>query len=241
MGTIVARDRADGSVGFTAVIRIKKGKEILHREAKTFSKRADAQQWLRHREVELENPGALIQARQGTVSLGELIRWYITEFEHISQWQRSKGAHLAFLEKQPIAKADATALTCQTLIDHVRTRRRSGAGPATVGNDLTWIAVVLRAAKSVRGLPVQPEVVNDARVACRALRLIAKSRRRERRPTAVELQHLDAYFERRDGRASIPMQDVMWFAIHSARREAEIGRLQWKDLDPQALSCVFRP
>jgi hypothetical protein len=33
----------------------------------------------------------------------------------------------------------------------------------TVSNDLTWIGVVLRAAKSVEGIPVHPEVVETAK------------------------------------------------------------------------------
>jgi hypothetical protein len=77
--------------------------------------------------------------------------------------------------------------------------------------------VVLRAAKSVKGIAVRPEVVDEARTACRELRLIGKSRRRERRPTPEELAKLDEYFGRRDGRARVPMQDIMWFAIHAGR------------------------
>jgi integrase len=124
---------------------------------------------------------------------------------------------------------DAVFLESGTLVDHVRSRRAKGAGPMTVSNDLTWIGVVLRAAKSVKGIPVHPEVVEEARNACRELRLIGKSRRRERRPTAQELTKLDEYFARRDGRSRVPMRDIMWFAIHSARREAEICRLEWAD------------
>lgn len=95
-------------------------------------------------------------------------------------WQRSKGQQLRTLEKQSIAQADATALTSQSIVDFIRMRRRAGVAPSTAGNDLIWLRVVLRAAKSVRGVPVQPEVVDEARVACRELRLIAKSKRRER-------------------------------------------------------------
>jgi hypothetical protein len=49
------------------------------------------------------------------------------------------------------------------LVDHVRHRRADGAGPATVANDLTWIGVVLRAAKSVKELPVNPLVMDTER------------------------------------------------------------------------------
>jgi hypothetical protein len=65
------------------------------------------------------------------------------------------------------------------------------------------------------------------------LRLIAKSRRRQRRPTEAELEALDAHFELRDKRSDIPMFDIWHFAIASTRREGEICRLLWKDNDPQ--------
>ena len=240
VATIVERKRVDGSVGYTAVVRIKKSGKIVHQESKTFSIRTEAQRWARRREVELENPAAVIRAQQGSLSVGALIRWYIDEFEQASQWQRSKGQQLRTLEKQSFAQADATALTCQSIVDFIRMRRRAGVAPSTAGNDLILLRVVLRAAKSVRGAPVQPEVVDEARVACRELRLIAKSKRRDRRPSATELQRLDAYFGSRDGRAEIPMQVIMEFAIQAARRQAEICRLEWADLDPSARSGIVR-
>jgi integrase len=231
MATIKARRQANGSIRYTAIVRLRRGNAILHREAKTFAHRASAVTWARHREVELENPIALRRKQHASVTLAELIRWYIETFESLSQWQRSKQAHLKFLEGHAIGKANVIDLTTATLINHVRTRRADGAGPATVANDLVWIGVVLRAAKSVKDLPVRPEVVHEARTACSELRLIGKARRRSRRPTADELARLKAYFGRRDKRAQIPMAAIMEFAIASARREAEICRLEWRDND----------
>lgn len=233
MAHILARKQADGSTRYTAVIRIRRGKTVVHREAKTFSHRGAAVKWAKSREVALEDPAALVRAEHGEKSLRELIRWYIDEFGTVSKWQRTKQSQLEFLERHPIGKSNALALSSAALIDHVRSRRVAGAGPATVGNDLTWIGVVLRAAKSVQGLPVRPEIVEEARTACRELRLLAKSKRRDRRPTAEELARLDEHFKNRDGRAEIPMQDIFWFAIHSARRQAEICRLAWDDNDPK--------
>ena len=126
------------------------------------------------------------------------------------------------------------------LVDHVRARRAGGAGPATVANDLTWIGVVLRAAKSVRALPVDPKCVDEARNACRELRLIGKSKKRSRRPTPDELVKLSEFFRARDRRSVIPMGDIVQFAIASARREAEICRLEWADNDNIARSGLVR-
>jgi integrase len=103
-----------------------------------------------------------------------------------------------------------------------------------------WIGVILRAAKSVKEFPVRPEIVQQARSACRELRLIAKPRKRTRRPTTEELTRLRVFFKGRDARAEIPMTDIMDFAIASARRESEICRLQWRDNNPSMRTGLVR-
>ncbi|MGB9333125.1 MAG: tyrosine-type recombinase/integrase [Steroidobacteraceae bacterium] len=109
-----------------------------------------------------------------------------------------------------------------------------------MANDLIWAGVVLRAARSVKGLPVRPEIVQEAREACSELRLTGKARKRARRPTPAELEQLRDYFERRDKRARIPMQSIVEFALNSARRESEICRLEWRDNDPRGRTGMVR-
>jgi hypothetical protein len=155
-------------------------------------------------------------------TLAELIHWYIDTFETISKWQRSKQAHLEFLERDALGKFNALTLTSAELIDHVRSRRAKGAAPATVANDLAWTGVVLRATKSVRSLPVRPEIVQEARTACRELRLIGRPRKRTRRPTPDELQLLRNYFARRDKRTQIPMQPIP--LVPRGQPEAQVSR-----------------
>jgi integrase len=240
MATIKARKQANGTTRYTAIVRLRRGKTILHHESKTFAFRAAAFSWAKHREVELEKPGALERAQEGEFSLAGLIRWYIDSFCEISNWQRTKQTSLEFLERHTIGEVNAVRLTTAMLIDHVRTRRADGAGPATVGNDLTWIGVVLRAAKSVQELPLNPGIVEEARTACRELRLIAKSRKRDRRPSPDELVRLREFFTHRDRRAEIPMNDIVDFAIGSARRQAEICRLHKADNDPKSRTGLVR-
>lgn len=192
MATIKARKQANGTTRYTAIVRLRRGKTIIHRESKTFTFRAAAYSWAKHREVELEKPGALELAQQEEFSLAGLIRWYIDSFFEISSWQRTKQTSLEFLENHQLGEVNVLRLTTAILIDHVRSRRADGAGPATVGNDLTWIGVVLRAAKSIKELPIHTHIVDEARTACRELRLIAKSRKRDRRPTPDELARRQA-------------------------------------------------
>jgi integrase len=102
------------------------------------------------------------------------------------------------------------------------------------------MGVVLRAAKSVRELPVRPDIIQEARNACAELRLIGKARKRARRPTPGELEQLRDYFAHRDKRSQIPMLTVLEFALASARRESEICRLEWRDNDERTRTGLVR-
>lgn len=159
----MVRKQANGATRYTAIVRLRRLGKVLHRESRTFAYRSAALSWARHREVALENPAELARLRQSTSTLAELIRWYIDTFETISRWQRSKQTHLEFLERHVLGKSVAHTLTSADLICHVQSRRAGGAGPATVINDLIWIGVVLRAATSVREIPVSPEIVAQAK------------------------------------------------------------------------------
>lgn len=159
MATIKARKQANGSTRYTAIVRIRRGTTIVHRESRTFTHHSAAQSWARHREVALENPAELTRQPQCTANLGQLIRWYIDTFESISGWQRTKQTSLEFLERHPLSQTLAHTLIPADLIRHVQSRRKEAAGPATAIDDLIWIGVVRRAAKSVRELPVNPEIV----------------------------------------------------------------------------------
>lgn len=159
-----------GGVVYRAQIRRKKGGKVTYTEARTFSRERLATDWARRRELELEHPGAMERARAGDISIAGLIDWYIRDFRRLSDWGRTKQTSLEQLRGTDIAQVAATELTTQSLIDHVRKRREGGAGPATAMNDLVWLGVVMRAAKSVRRLPVQPAVVAEARQACHELR-----------------------------------------------------------------------
>jgi hypothetical protein len=99
MAHILARKKADGSTRYTAVVRIRSGHRLVHREAKTFTLRSHAEKWAKHREVALEDPSSTLRQNNRPRILSDLIRWYIDTFEKISGWQRTRLTHLEFLER----------------------------------------------------------------------------------------------------------------------------------------------
>ena len=235
MATIQARRRKDGATSYTVRIRLKADGVIIHEETKTFDgrvwKRRDVERWAANREAALHAPGALHGAHAAGVTLAQAIRRYRKEYEARDQWGRSKRADLARLEATPLGRLPLARITPAHLIDHVRARRDGGAGPATAGKDLTWLRVIYQVARPAWGVPVSLAAIDDAIAHCRSQRLIARAEQRTRRPTLDELDRLLGWYTRGDGRQSIPMAELVLFALFSARRESEICSLRRADHD----------
>jgi integrase len=124
------------------------------------------------------------------------------------------------------------------LFDHLQSRRRAGAGAATTKNDLIWLRVVFRYAKRVWGVPLDIDLIDEVADTAEESGIVARPRRRVRRPSAEELRRLTAWFRARRGR--YPMDLIMWLAIYSARRQDELCRLKRGDFNLQARTYWVR-
>jgi len=232
MGTITTRKRADGSQSYTAQIRLKEGGQVIYSEAQTFSRKVLASEWLRRREYELEQERASGQALHKKVSVGELLRDYVSAAENVTEWGRSKKADIARLQASGLADLQATKLTVQDLMGYAKKRRTEDeAGPATVLNDMVWLRQVFLHASAARGIDAPLQVLDRAKSELLRTRVIAKPAQRSRRLLPEEEAKLLEHFASRDGRASIPMRDIMQFALLTARRQEEICRMRWDDVD----------
>lgn len=241
MGTIVTRPQKDGTTRYRAQIRIKKDGAVIHSESRTFSKRAMAQAWMAKREGELEVPGAIEATKHKAVLVGDLIQEYLDVVMADGSFGRTKQAHLKQLLGYSIARLPATTLTSLDVLTHVGWRRKNGAGPTTAGNDLVWLRVVFRYARRVMGIPAPLDVINVAAEEARAARMIAKARRRTRRPTPEELELLDAHFRRPLRQlSSPPMRLFMWLAIYSCRREDELCNLLRSSFHEESKTYLVR-
>jgi integrase len=241
MATIIARKRKAGT-RYTAQIRISRGGHV-HSESRTFDRRAIAVAWARRRESELADPDELARAGHRGITVGSLIERYLVDRETLEPLGRSKRAHLAMMRGFALAELPALTLRPADIVEHVRSRRLAGAGGATVGNDVVWLRVVMRYARTALGIPVSRTVVDDAADMCWSERLLARSRRPDRRPTAEELRRLADWFARPRSRPSATwasMYLLMWFSIYSARRLGETCRLRLDDLDEVAGTWLVR-
>jgi len=204
----------------------------------TFPTKAMAQTWADRIERELAERRASGRSRADTMTLRDLVGWYVHEFRDVSRWGRSKHSDLTRIMGYAIAARTASTLRAQDYVRHVEERRDAGAGAATAGNDLVWIGVVLRAARGSLGLSASLDTIADARAHLRATKTITKSRARKRRLTPDEETRLLVYFAARQ--SSVPMADIVRFALATARRQEEITRIRWADLDVERGVCMLR-
>lgn len=232
MGTITQRRRANGEIGYTAQIRVKQHGKLIFSEAATFDRKQLATEWMRRREAELDAKRARGEPIGRGATIGKLIDWYLEEAQKITPWGRSKQADLLRLRKAAIAEKDSTRLSVSDVISHITERRQiDGVGPSTALNDLVWLRQVFRSARASLGVHAQLQAIDDAKAELMTTRVVAKSRKRQRRVSADEEALLLKFFSERDARARIPMTEIVRFAILTARRQEEICRLKWADID----------
>jgi integrase len=240
MGTITTRRRQDGSAAYTAQIRLKREGKLVHSEAETFSSRRLATEWITRREAELNTQRARGEPVGQRMTVEQMVEWYEARERPDARWGRTKRSDLARIRSGPLAGKRVDRLTRPDFIAYIERRRGDGAGPATAGNDLIWLRQVFRAAQAVLGTPVPLHALDEAAEYLRQHRLIGKPRRRTRRLTADEERVVLEHFERRDRRAEIPMVPIIRFALLTARRQDEITRLRWADLDRATGTALLR-
>lgn len=227
MVSIIKRSKANGETVFDCVIKMRVNGKLI-RESKTFQKEKLAKDYGLRRELELQNES--VYKTRAFLSVGDVIQKYIDEFKPEG---RSKVFDLTKLLKRDIAKFNVHKLTAKDLIAHVRDRNKE-CQPQTAQNDLIWLNTVISTMRGVIDLDTDLTIFQTAREVLRREGLIASSTQRDRRPTPQEIWKLSRWF------AGSYMLHIMWFAIYSARRQSEIVKLRWEDLNETYRTILVR-
>jgi integrase len=189
---------------------------------RTFRTRAEAAEWARGVEAQLDAGRAVAVATRATVAA------VIAEYRKLRDRARpiadtsNEHYQLRALERL-LGPEVAAGLTVERLVDWATQRKDEGAGPYTLNMELGKLGTVFRYAAS--GLP---DVVGQARPKLAYLGLIGGGGRRERRPVEDELARILAWLDEHRGRR---YADVTAFAAISAMRRGECCEIRWADLD----------
>lgn len=210
-----------------------------HNETQTFDRRQAAEKWIKKREVELSAPGGMRLAVAGDPKLGDVIDRYVSTTE--KQIGRTKAQVLRSIKEHEIAEKRCSEVTSEILVAFAHDLNE-GRQPQTVQNYLSHLSAVFAVAKPAWGYPLDRAAIKDALTVLKRLGLTSRSLKRDRRPTLDELDRLlERFGERQEAKAdALPMQKLVVFAIFSTRRQEEITRITWADLDEEGSRVMVR-
>lgn len=240
MGTITARKRKDGSFGYLAQILVKRDGKIAHRENRTFDRRQAAAAWLEKREKELARPGAIERLKAGDPLLRDVIDTYIKESN--KEIGRTKAQVLRSIKTFELADKRCSQITSSDIVTFAQQKLATGVEAQTVGNYMSHLGSIFGIARAAWQYDLDPQAMEDAWIVGKKLGIVSKSKERDRRPTLAELDALMKHFGDRQKRRRtvIPMQKIIVFGLFSARRQEEIVRIRWSDLDVEGKRVMVR-
>lgn len=220
-------------------------------QSQSFPTKALAKIWADRVEIEISEAIAR-GTPQGAaaVTVAELVDWYRRDVAKMKTVSKTQVGNLTRI-REGLGPVVASKLTVAQIVEFVRRRRQGehingkgikvpACGPATMTVEIGYLAELLKLATSMGKVTLERDVVAEARPALRLVKLVAKAQKRDRRPTADELQRLCEYFRASAWRSVIPMADIVEFAVASSRRQSEITRLLWADVDEAKRTCVVR-
>lgn len=231
--------RANGSHTYTAQLRIKRGGVVVFSEARNFEREAMAKGWLLKRKYEMSLPGALDKTKTTKGTLSDAIDKYIADAAEIG---KTKAQVLRTIKTYEIAEKQMSEITSKHVVDLARELKDGGRKPQTVQNYLSHLGAIFALAKDSYGYDVEQDVVNVALKSTRKIGLTRKSGKRDRRPSVDEMNRLMEHFTdiKRKRPSSNPMNVICAFALFSTRRQEEVIRISWSDLDEQHSRILVR-
>lgn len=241
MGTVTARPRSSGGIAYLARIRIKRNGRVVREESNTLETQRAAKDWIRDRESELAKPGVIeaLMNDANDATLSQAIDRYTDDSR--KQIGKTKAQVLETLSGWPIGKMKCRDIKADDLVALAKTMQ-TGRHPSTVGNYMSHLASVFTIARPAWKMPLDPAQMQDAMIVMRRLGYISKSRERDRRPTIEEANGILRFFAQGCRRApqSNPMHKIVVFAMFSTRRQEEITRILWSDLDRENSRILVR-
>jgi hypothetical protein len=135
-----------------APIRIKEGGVVVHSETETFDREPAAKLWLKSREAELSQPGALAKLKAPDPTFAEAIQKYVAEYR--KGIGKTKAQVLNTVAATSLAKRRGSTITSA---DWVQFAKDLGVLPQTADNYLSHISAVYQLARPAWGYQLDPK------------------------------------------------------------------------------------
>ena len=211
----MASFRKRGPWQWQAQVR-KKGQPL---QSKTFETRAEAEQWARAIEFEMDKGVFVSRAEAESTTLKELFERYLDEVTPLKKGAASETNRLKALMRLPLARRYVAGIRGMD-IARFRDERLRKVTPSTVKRNLVLLGHVFEVARKEWGIYLHNPV--------RDIKIPADNRPRDRRLQAgEEARLLDACQARRNPW----LLPIVQLALETTMRQGELIRLRWEHID----------
>jgi integrase len=227
---------------FLAQVRIKQGGVLIFSESKLFDTRPQACSWGERLEAKVKAEGPAKHATSKT-TVGQLVRLHLKAQLKVRPLLGRSTIHN---HEKIAAEFDhilVRDLRPKHLIDYaVRRKTQDGVAPATIKSDLSPVSAAFGVARIAYEIDADPEIIQTAMRYLDEQGLVSKSKEVIRWVDQEEEDALLEEFVRRNQHHSteIDMTLIYKFALAFPRRLGELGRLEWKDIDPKRRTIIIR-
>jgi len=179
---------------------------------------------------------SVLQQRSESNTLKDIIYRHIREVNMSRIMGHSQFYTLRSMAESKFGQIWLPNLQANDIVEYAKHRKEvDGIKPQTFMQDFTFLHCALENTRlwKSEGSDRWEAELEEAKLWLEKLNLIGKSRPRTRRPTEVEIDRLLAYFAEQNEhpRTDCDMVVMVKFAIASCRRQSEITRIKWEDLD----------
>jgi integrase len=199
--------------------------------SQTFKLKAVAERWARETEVALD--AGKFQHKTDDATLGQTIDKYFERMKQIGTKVGENKTSTLNIIKREIGDKRLVDLNTDALVTYISGKKTIS--PSTRHQYIIFLRTCLKTAEAL--WDAQPDMTSYEK-AVRFLRthgLIGESNQRDVRVTDAQIITILG-----ECKTSLPMDDIIWFQIHSAFRIGETCRLRWADLDEEKRTVLIR-
>jgi integrase len=237
MASIKPYALADGSKRYECQVSKKKSGRKPLRKSQTFATKKEAERWGKQIELEWDRgTREWLKSKMNTDKPFIPIKDVLEEYSKtVNVKSRSKLFDITKIMTYDISSLSVYDLTAKDLIDHINWRNET-VKPQTAANDLIWLSTAIKYMSISMDYNIDYTIFEIARDHLRKAGKIAKSTERDRLITSEEVVKLSKHFKRHN----LQMYYIFWFAMYTARRQDEISKLLWNDINHDKKTMLIR-
>ena len=198
-------------------------------KARSFLNLQDAERWARSVEIEIDRGTFISASEADKLTLGDLIERYMREVTPHMKGAVEDLIRLAALRRNPVCKANVTALT-PAMLGKFRDERLEKVSNGTVIRELAYLSAIINYGRREWSLQIQNPVA-----------LVRKPASPSGRTRILSLEEQSNLLEqlRPSGRRSRWMFPLVIAALETAMRRGELLALRWQNIDLETRVAIL--